>query len=328
MGRATVDQVRQLGRESSAGTQTAAGKQLPALSINLSPEFGKDNFRGAGFKSTTVSAVNSLMASGDYNGPLDYNHLTWPMDGMVGATPTTPSGGTLSRQWAFTPAAAGSDSAAKTFTAEAGDSAAARVYTRLRFRSLLLEVARRTGARISGSAYANFPTDGQTLTASPTAIAQVPVSALDWDIYLDSTYGAIGTTKLANAYAARFAVSDKFNPFYRLNSTDAGAIGDEAEIAHDITGSVSIMHDATSRSIFSGISANPTRYIRFLAQGAFIEAAIRYRIALDFAAQFENPADDDNDGILGVTYNLRSIYDSSLGGNWRLTLVNTITTTA
>lgn len=325
MGRATVDQVRQLGKETTAGTQVAAGKSLPALSINLSPQFEKNNFRGAGYKSTTVSAVNSLMASGSYEGPLDYNHITWPGEGLVGTTPTTPSGGTNSRQWAYTPASAGSDSAAKTFTAEAGDSAAARVYTRLRFRSLLIEIARRTGARMSGSAYANFPTDGQTLTSTPTAIAQVPVGALDWDIYMDTTYAGIGTTKLANAYAARFAVGDKFNAFYRLNSADAGSIGDEAEIAHDITGSVSIMHDATSRSLFAAISANPTRYFRFLANGAVIEGSIRYKIQLDFAAQFENPDDDDNDGIYGVTYNLRSIYDSSLGGHWKLTVINTIT---
>jgi hypothetical protein len=328
MGRAIVDQVRQLGKETTAGTQVAANKSLPALSINLSPQFEKNNFRGAGYKSTTVSAVNSLMASGGYEGPLDYNALTWVLEGLVGvSTPSTPVGGTLSRQWAFAPASAGSDSNAKTYTVEAGDSAAARVYTRLRFRSLLIEVARRAGARVSGSCYANFPTDGQSLTASPTAIAQVPVSALDWDIYMDTTFGAIGTTKLANAYSARFSVGDKFNPFYRLNSADAGAIGDEAEVAHDITGAVSIMHDATSRSKFATIVNNPTNYLRFLSQGAFIEGSIHFRLALDFAAQFENPDDDDNDGIYGITYGLRSIYDASLGGHWRATLVNTITST-
>src|SRR3954471_21991038 len=143
MGRAVVDKAYQFGKETTAGTQVAANKKLPALSVTLTPQIDKENFRAAGYKNTTVSALSGLWATGSFEGPLDYNALIWPLEGLIGTTPTTPGGGTLSRSWAYTPAASGSDSAAKTFTAECGDSAAARVYTRLRFRSLALEIARR-----------------------------------------------------------------------------------------------------------------------------------------------------------------------------------------
>lgn len=324
MGRATVDQVRQLGVETTAGTETDANRKLTALSINLTPQVDKDEFRAAGYKGMTASSVNGLWATGGYEGPVDYNHIIYPLEGLVGSP--GPTGATLAKTRVFTPASSGPDSNAKTYTADAGDSAAARVYTRVRFRSFQLEVARRTGSRNTGNLYSNFPVDGQTLTASPTVIAQKPVGALEWDIYADDTFGAIGTTKVTDAYAAGFAVGDKFNPFWRLNSTDAGKMGDEAEVPHEITGRIVTMHNAQSRGIFATLSANPVKYLRFVALGPIIEAAVRYTIQLDFAAQFANPDDDDNEGIFGVAYNLRSIYDASLGGHWKLTNISTVAT--
>lgn len=322
MGRSIVDQVRQIGDESVAGTPVAGDRRLSALSINLRPNIDKMRFRAAGAKSTTATGINTAEAEGDYTGPGDYNHIIWPLEGLVGSTGPTGAGAAKTRVYA--PATYGSDANNKTFTVEAGDSVAARIYSRLRFRSFQLQVGRRSGSTVSGGCRANFPEDGQTLTASPTDIAQAPVLGNQWDVYLDTSFGAIGTTKIATAYDIGFAVGDKFNPFYALNSANGNDVADEVEIAHDINGAFKMMHDAQSRSRFATLLNNPVLYLRYLATGATLEVGVTQKIQFDIAVQLGAPPDDDNDGVYGVEYNFDSIYDASLGGHWKATVVNSV----
>ncbi len=320
MGRETANQMRQIAKETTAGTPVAANKRLSGLSLTLSPRVNKERFRAAGAKSTTATAVNSLMADGSYEGPADYNHIIWPLEGLVGSSGPTGSGTAKTRVYA--PAGYGPDANAKTFTVEAGDAVAARIYSRLRFRSFQLQAGRLTGAKISGNCYANYPTDGQTLTANPTDIPQFTSQGNQWDIFLDTTYGGLGTTKIATAYSFGFAVGNKFNPFYALNTTNGNNMSDEAEIAMDINGSFTMMHDSQSRSLFATILNNSVGYLRALSTGPLVETGINAKIQFDIAMQMVEPADDDNDGVYGVQYGFDSIYDASLGGHWKTTIIN------
>ncbi|MDQ3906843.1 MAG: hypothetical protein M3268_00705 [Acidobacteriota bacterium] len=319
--RGTVNQVVQVGKQSAAGSAVAGNKLLPGISFRFSPERVKENFRATGFKNTTQTVDNGGWATGSYEGPVDYNQLVWPLEGLIGSTGATGSG--VAKTWPFLPLAAGADANSKLYTVELGDSAAAQQYVDVQFRSFQLAVSKRQGSRMSGNVFSQFPNEGVTLTSGPTAVAQRPVGAKQWDVYLDPTFGAIGTTKIASAYAFGFAVGDKFNPFWALNSSYPN-IKDSVEIAHDINGSISTEHNSQSRSLFSGIPANAVQYLRFEALGLTLQTGVTEHITIDLAVQFGNPAAEDVDGVFGMTYNFDSVYDANLGGNWRATVVNAI----
>jgi hypothetical protein len=323
MGRNFVDQVRQIGDETTAGVAVAGDRRLAALSITLRPNVDKTKFRNAGAKSTTATAINTTDAVGSYTGPGDYNHIIWPLESIAGSS--GPTGAGVAKTRVYTPATYGPDSNAKTFTVEAGDNVAARVYSRLRFRSFQLRATRRTGSTVSGECGANYPTDGNTLTASPTDIARATILGKQWDVYLDPTFGAIGTTKIVTAYDIGFAVGTKYAPFYALNSSNGDNMADEAEIPHDINGMFAMMHDAQSRSLFAGLLNNDVVYLRYVATGAILEGVTRQKIQFDIAAQlFINEDDADENGTLGQPYGFDSVYDSALGGHWKATVINSV----
>lgn len=326
--RAYVDKVYQLADEATPGTAETSGfRRLPGMTFRLSPERQQEMVRGSGYKSTTTMVDNGGMANGTYSGPVDFNEIIWPLNGLVGGVITTPGGGTLTRRHTFTPAATGRDTNQKTFTCEMGDSDACQVATFLQFRSWQLDVQRRGLSQQSGNLFSRYPDDGNSLTSSGlVTVAQRPVAGPMWDIYADSTYGALGSTKVASCYRAGFAVGDKYNPFWVLNSSYP-SFKDTVEIAHDITGLFATAHNAASRAFFDLIAGgtNPTYYLRFVAQGALIEGSLYEKITLDFAAKFTTPEEDDIDGVMGYVYNVHSVYDSSLGGNWRVVVDNQIT---
>jgi len=326
--RAYVDKVYQLADEAVAGVAETSGfRRLPGMTFRLNPERMVENVRGSGYKSTTTVVDNGGWATGSYSGPADFNEAIWPLNGLVGGVITTPSGATLTRRHTFTPSATGRDTNQKTFTCEMGDSDAAHLATFLQFRSWQLDVQRRGLSQQSGNFFSRYPDDGNALTSSGlVTVAQRPVAGTMWDIYADSSYGSIGTTKVASCYRAGFAVGDKYNPFWVLN-TSYPSFKDTVEVAHEITGSFSTAHNAASRAFFDLIAGGtqPTYYLRFVATGALIETGFNEKFTLDFAAKFTTPEDDDIDGVMGYVYNVHSVYDASLGGNWRAVVDNQIT---
>ncbi len=326
--RAFIDRVVQLADEVTPGTAETSGfRRLPGLTFRFTPERMVEPIRGSGYKSTTTVVDNGGWATGSYDGPVDFNEIIWPLNGLVGGAITTPGGATNTRRHTFTPAATGRDTAQKTFTCEMGDQDAAQLATFLQFRSWQLDVQRRGLSRQTGSLFSRYPDDGNALTSSGlVTVAQRPVAGTMWDIYADATYAALGTTKVASCYRAGFAVGDKYNPFWVLN-TSFPSFKDTVEVAHDITGSFATAHNAASRAFFDLIAGGtqPTYYLRFLATGALIEGSFNEKITLDFAAKFTTPEEDDVDGVYGYNYNVQSVYDASLGGNWRITVDNQIT---
>ena len=330
MARSIVEQVMQWGRETTYGTAVAAGKLLPSLSASFDLDALRQNFRAMGYNADTLSVPNGYWAPGSFESPVDYNQATWVFEMLVGTSaPTTPSGGTLSRQWDFAPSSTGRDANKKSYTVEMGDTDAAQQYAGVTGRSLQIAVSRAQGATMRGALIANWPTDGLTLTSSPTAVAQRPATGIQWDVFLDSSYPGIGTdfsNKVTDAFSAGFNLGNVADPFWALN-TDTDSPRGTVAIAREITGNVATEHNAQSRGYFAALKSNPKRYLRLQATGNTIEGSIKELLRLDFAFNFETP-DRDGDPVYGYNYALRSVYDSTLGGHWKARLINTITTSA
>jgi hypothetical protein len=323
--RSTVDKGLQLGVETTPGTQVAANRKVPNLDIQWNPELQHETFRPPGQKYDTSAVVHGALMRGTYMGAGCFNSIVYALAGLIGATITTPGGGTNSRNWAFVPVASGRDTNQKTYTVERGDAAAAQVSTFTQISSFKLEASRQS-VKYNGNVFGRLASDGNTLTASPTLITARPVAAPQIKVYVDTTWAGIGTTLVTDAYAFSLDIGEKFLPFFAFDGSTS--YKDTAEQAPDLGFGFKTAHNAQSRAWFGALAANTTYFIRAVITGPILEAAINEKIQIDIAGRFAAAPDDDNGGVYGYEYQFNPIYDStfnSTGGVLAVNCVNLLT---
>ncbi len=171
-----------------------------------------------------------------------------------------------------------------------------------------------------------------TLTAgggSYTTIAQQPVSKSEMDVYIDSTAGAIGTTKFCDALEIGINVPPVRNPV-KVLCTYYPSFKDSVQQAIEEMRSKVVMIKNTD--VINFIQAyngrnKPTRYFRYLMQGAVITGAHKYTIQIDQALKCETPKDVSNvQQTYAYEVNNRFVADSDLGGPIKITVKNTLAT--
>lgn len=322
MGRATVNRVVQVGVESVPGTPVAASKLLPSVSIDIGPRLTSKQYRAAGYKYNTVSRIHQQWGEGAISGPLDYNQILWLLASLIHApTPTTPGGGVLTREWVFNPNANSAD-VFKALTVESGDADAAQQSSYSVVRSLDLEWGL-DDVTVSGNMISRKPTT-VALTGSPTSIAQMPVSAREIDVYMDTTFAGIGTTKITDALSARLSIGNKFNPKWILNTANQ-SFKELVEVPVDLSFRFETEHNAQSRALFDDLTNNPTKYMRVKATGPIIEGALTYLFQTDIAVNISGTEQTDVEGVWGYAYECSPKHDATMGRPFQITTRNVIT---
>lgn len=325
MGRGTVNRQVQVGVETVPGTPIAANRLLPSMSFTLSPEIVNRSYRAQGFRGPTANKITQFDGGATLSGPLNYSEIIYPWNTIVTGVITTPSGGTTSRRHTFAPAATGTDTY-KTLTIQEGDPTAAvqMAYSAVvEFGISVTEDASDISGTVVGYAPSNV-----TLTASPTAIAQLPIGPREIDVYIDSTFAAIGTTKISDALAFDFSVGSLRVKKHVLNTTYQ-SFKDLTDSPVDLAAGFLTEHNLQSRNIYAGVTtaSNPIQYVRLKATGPIIEGSIPYSVQLDVAARIINMNQDDgNQNVWGYRYSLIPEYDATFGNKlFDLQVVNTIT---
>src|SRR5690349_6779894 len=147
-------------------------------------------------------------ALGSCTGPLYYTELAVMLSGYSNyAAPSNV--GTSGKGWTFAPGLGGTADTIKTFTIERGDSESANVATNGIFNSLDIEITREKGD-VSGEVLAKAFSVGETLTTSPTTLANTPVSMADMSLYLDAASGDLGETQLEKVYRLSIKLPKKY----------------------------------------------------------------------------------------------------------------------
>ena len=168
--------------------------------------------------------------------------------------------------------------------------------------------------------------------ADVTSVPQSPVSRMHVDIFADDTFGALGTTKVTQAYAGDFRIGDKVQPFWALN-TDYDSFQSTVRIAADITCSFSTPHNAQSRALYNAVRTNPWKWVRLLATGNEIDTGVNNEmIRVDVAAKFGNPEkQEDANGVFGYKFNFNSLHNADFisehaaGAAYEIEVVNSLT---
>jgi hypothetical protein len=323
--RSSLNQISQIGVETTPGTAVAATKRLQSISIEPSISAEIDQFRPVGSKYRSIATLGKEWVEASIGGRADYNELPYIFSSVINTgVITTPAGGTLSRQWVFISSTTADDTP-KTFTVEHGSSVRGDRFAY----GLINEFSmtfNRTSIEISGAMMGRAITDPFTLTSSGvTSPALSPVVPTTVSVFMDTTSVGLGTTKLTRLLNCEVSLGSRFGPVWVLDAANQGWVA-HVETEPDLTLNMTMEADAQAMAFLTQLRDGSTRFVRISAVGTLIETTIAYSLQIDLAVKIVDTGGfSDEDGVYAIEWNFVGVNDATWGQAMKITVVNSIT---
>lgn len=320
--RTSVTQVVQIGVETTEGTAVAANKSLPSLMFDVQPEGNVEEIRASGTKFPTIHAPGRDWTTAKISGQPTYDEIVYLLSSIL-ETATITTVDTSGRSWAFTPSSTAPDTV-KSFTIEQGSSVRAHKFAGGLVTELTLK-GDKDKVELSGSVLGRAFTDGITLTTTPTAIAQIPILAKEFDIWLDDTSGGLGTTKFTRILSWELSLKNRFGPLFAVNTADTSYA---ASVELPVTGEFKFRAEADSQAmgLLTTVRAGATKFVRLKATSAQLAGAVSstYAMTWDLACNVKEfpKSIGDTDGVYAVDMSLGIKHDGTWGQALLATVVN------
>ena len=307
--------------------------------MSIKPKIMVDTtmFRPAGVKFATIQALNREWAEFDADGQPTYEEVIVPLNGattsavvtqvMDGATPTG------AYEHLFTPAGSAADTP-RTLTVEQGQpgvAAGGEQFTHALFTRFGLTI-KRSGVDMKANGFArkgltNFtPTPALTI---PTALT--PILPSQFSVYLDTTVGALGTTRLTRLVSAEPSIGGRYVPSWFVDSSQSSfTTFVENSGGVDSTCGVTVEADAVGMALLGNLRAGDTRYLRLEATGpvlynAGVQLNLPYLYRWDMAVKIEAVDQwSDEDGIFAIPFTFTPVLDAAAGFAHRIMVRNKV----
>jgi hypothetical protein len=322
--RQTGTQAVQIGAETTYGTAVAANRKLRSMDFTINPTGNVLNYKPQGSKLPTVVVPGQQWTDGSLSGRPVYDELIYPLSMVFGAPTPTVIGSAAAQLWTFT-YTAGAAITPKSMTVEKGSSVRAGeapgvILTEFGFHLTPNEVT------IDGSLMGQIYADGITMTAAPTLLPQVPVLPTEFNVFIDDTFAAIGTTKWLRAFAFDLNMSGIFSPVWTLNTALTSYAATVENSDPEITATLRVAADATGMGLLDTLRAGATKYIRVRGSSLTLaDTGAFYRFGFDMAVKLADFSDfDDEDGLYVRDWPLQIVDDPNI--SLEATLVCTRTT--
>ncbi len=326
MARSMVNQGLYLQRETTSGTAiTTAMKRYLGIKGTIGWEVEKEYFRASGYKADTGENTLTEMGAADLEVFQDYNAMLPLLSGVFGPPVTTPLaiGPPAAYSHVFTINPKAADTLA-TFTAMWGDPTLALQATAWAFHGLTFGV-QRNELSLSSNAILRAPLTGVALpTTGVTEVPMVPVRASTYDVFMDSTWAALGTTKLLALYAIEYDYPDKFVPDWIVNSAlpSYSELMEGDDLEYGLTATLGF--DPTGVGLINDSLNGGMKFIRTSCTGPSINGTDNYSLRFDTAAVL-NPgtvASGPNAPSVVVEFEGRMQVDGTSGNLSTVRLVN------
>lgn len=319
--RAIVTQGVQIGVETTPGTAVPANKLLQSTSIAPAIHVDISRFQPVGQKYDAIVVPGKEWAEAAITGKLDYSECIYPLNAVGVAAAGVQNGVTTAYTWTFAPAARGAD-VVKTFSIEQGDANRAQKFAY----GVIDEwgfTINRGDATQEGKLFGQAIADAITLTAAPTALIQKPVIPNQVDVYIDPTFGALGTTKMTRALETKFSITNRFNPVWALNSA-IGSFASHVETDPTVTLELLMEADAQGMALLSVLRAGSTQFIRVKCTSPDLAGtAFPFSFTLDLAGKVSAVSEySDQDGVYAIRWTFNSVYDAGWTKAWQIVVVN------
>ncbi len=314
----------QIGVESTAGTAVAANKRLMGITLNPHAATETVQHRPSGYKVATASSVTSEITEADFEGPIDYRNIVYPLSSLFGeATVSQPDGtGSKANMWTWTFTGKGAISP-KTFTVEVGDNARASKFSYGAFTSMDLSISANGENTMSGSMVGQALETGASMSPNAEEVEIVPVVGTHWDVYADPSGDNVGKTQLMHVYEAGLNFGDVFAQEFTINSANRSfnALYDAEEPTYEWN--MMLQADAVAEAYFDKLRNGEKTFIRLKAEGPQIESGQNYSIEIDMCVMVtEFDSYESNDGNYVLPINFALAYDAAWGKAMTIKVVN------
>lgn len=325
----SVNQRLQFGAESTSalGTSVSASKLVECFDLVPGINADVSFYRPSGRKYDNTQEENTEWMEWTQGGNMDYNGAIYPLASIMGSVaPTAHGGSATAKDWTFTPPVTGSI-VPQTYTIEQGDSVSARkstycIWTQWGYKGT------RKDFSCSGKLMSQPITTGITLTASPTAVALSPMVSKHFNVYLDPTSGALGSTLLTRVLSIEYSMDNVYGPLWVLNRSTVGWTA-HVDMAPKCTFKMKLEADSTAIGyIATYLQGGATAYVRVSGQGPQIASdgpsTVNATFQHDMALKFDKPDQfGDEQGVYAIQYNCTVVEDPS----WSSGKAQTITVT-
>ena len=323
--RSSLNQVVQIGVETTAGTGVATTKRFQSIGIEPSPTVELDQFRPSGQKFRSLATLNKEWVTASISGRPTYTEVIYILSSLLDvAVITTPADATDARNWRFTPNAF-DDDAPVTYTVEHGSSFRADKFTY----GIVTEgtfTFSRSSVEMSGSMMGQAIQDGITLTGSQTSLALVPVLPSEVSVYLDDVASELGDTQLSRVLSAEVALSSRYAPVWVLDASESSFVA-VIESEPDLSATITMEADAEGMAQLVTMRAGTSKFLRIGAVGGVIDATFNtYLLNLDVAVKVSDTAGfSDSDGIYAIEWSFVGVYDTTWEKAIEANVVNRLT---
>lgn len=326
--RATISQTVQIGVESTPGTPVAASKQLGSIGFNFSPKVETTVQTPDGQKYPNAAILNREWSEGSIEGSPCYTELPYVFSSLLTSASTsqildgaTPTGG---YQWTFAPSSTAPDTP-KTFTIEQGSSVRAHRVANAIISDLNFDWSRGE-ISLGGTALAKAIEDGVTMTAAPTGVPQVMVRPTELSVFVDSTSGGLGTTKLTRAISGSFKMESRYGPVWVVDAAQSSFVA-TIEIEPTAEFTMLVQADAAGMAALAQLRSGGTKFVQFQAEGPTIYTGgvtVKHLLEIDMALQVSDVGEfTDEDGVFAIEYTYKMVHDTTWGKAFTVKVVTT-----
>lgn len=308
-----IARVVQIGPETTPGTAVAATKKLSSIDLKGKLEAGITSFTAAGSKYPTVHSLGKEWSSWKVSSDAPcFDELHYLFCSLIAnVSPTTVD--TSGRKWTFAPNPSAEDSR-KTFTIEEGHSGASNCHKSAFgvITGIKLSIDR-DNTKIDGAGVGRVMS-AATLSGSTTTLPTVPILASDWSVFLDTTSGGLGTTRLTRVLKIDLSLEDLTVPFWTVDDSQpswAGIIEQAPKCAVQLT----MEADSTAMALQPVMQAGTTRYLRVQNISSILAGAASqyYTATLDIAGQVSEVQEFGTDQEL---YTIGWTFEPTTDASW------------
>jgi hypothetical protein len=328
----TATQQMQVGKETTPGTAVACPTLLKCFDWSgVGIDAGISKYRPTGNMYDVTQELDYEASMLSLGGTMDFNGIIYVLAMIYGqVTPAAHGASSTAKDWIWTPSI-NQQTSVQTFTLMQGDSQRARKLAYAMLSDFGYKGDRKTAFGITGKGFGQIISDGITLTSSPAALATAQMQPKQFNVYLDTTSGGIGTTQVVAPISIDYSFGSVFSQAYYLNRTNASFT---SHINVQPTTEFKMLLPADSYGLAqmqTYMESQQTLYVRVDAQGATIDTpnSIVNEFMHDMAVKVGKPAAlADKAGIYAIEWPFNVVQDPAWGSGGtaqKITVTNLIT---
>lgn len=156
--------------------------------------------------------------------------------------------------------------------------------------------------------------------ALPTSSDVIPIMPGEVNVYLDTTFGAIGTTQYTGDFACGWGIGDRRNPVWTLNRS-LNSFSSTVQTKPNPTFTLSVNNDPTGRQLIPVMRAGTSRFVRIECIGPVIGGGYSFEYVIDLHGKIvQAPGQGDVNGARSLDWTFRTMHSSAWGQAQRIRL--------